>query len=440
MGFRAGAAEVKITPPVGVDLCGYGGRPGPSVGVHDDLWGHALVLDDGPSRVALIALDLLSTDFAFDAELRRAVADAASLSPDDVLVNFSHTHAGPMTAGTMRSGAADAAYVAGLPSRVAGAAAEAAARLTPARLRYGTAPARVGINRRERTADGSIILGRNPSGIVDEEMRALVVESDGERPLAVVFHQACHGTTLKGDNLLITAEWMGAACARLRERFDAVPLFLQGCAGQTNPDCRESTFAEVERLGALAYHAVVRAVVEARPLAGAPLRAAREQIALPLQDPPDVETARAEVAQAERDVEEARRAEANPYWVRALEGLVPKTRRTLELAARGESDLTLPFAVHALAIGDLALVGLSGEVFLEFGRRIAAESPFPQTWALGYTDGCQCYVPTAEALAEGGYEGADSFRWYGTLPFAPHAGDEMAAAAVRLLHELKEKP
>jgi hypothetical protein len=52
MAWQAGAAEVVITPPVGVQLEGYGGRDGPSTAVHDDLHAHALVLDDGARRAA----------------------------------------------------------------------------------------------------------------------------------------------------------------------------------------------------------------------------------------------------------------------------------------------------------------------------------------------------------------------------------------------------
>ena len=32
-------------------------------------------------------------------------------------------------------------------------------------------------------------------------------------------------------------------------------------------------------------------------------------------------------------------------------------------------------------------------------------SPYRQTSALGYTNGCESYIPTAEALELGGYEG-----------------------------------
>jgi hypothetical protein len=433
-GLSAGAAAAVITPRVGVDLSGYAARPGPSVGVHDELWCRALVLDDGARRVAIAALDLLGVDLELDAAIREATS--AYLPPDHLLINCSHTHAGPSVTRLDRRVAADRGYVSSLPRRIAEVVKEAASRLTPAALSYGSAPARIGINRRERTPDGQIIIGRSPEGIVDQEMRALRISTADGDPIAVLFHHACHGTTLGGENLLISADWMGAACACLEQRTGVPALFLQGCAGQTNPDAQERSFEEVARLGEMACQAVLRALAGAEPIAGAPLAARRGKIALPLQDPPDPKQARAGLAAAEAAAARARSEGAHPYWVQALESCLPLARRIVELADRGAGGLTLPFAVQAMRMGDLALVGLSGEVFLEFGRRIAAASPFPHTWALGYSNGCECYVPTPEAFAEGGYEAADSFRWYGTLPLAPDAGERMADEAVRMLTQV----
>ena len=48
--LRAGAARVKLDPPGGLAMLGYGGRVGPNEGVHDDLAAQALVLDDGAQQ------------------------------------------------------------------------------------------------------------------------------------------------------------------------------------------------------------------------------------------------------------------------------------------------------------------------------------------------------------------------------------------------------
>ena len=55
----AGVARTIITPPMGTYLIGYGDRTRGCNSVHDDLGATALVLDDGDTRLALIALDML---------------------------------------------------------------------------------------------------------------------------------------------------------------------------------------------------------------------------------------------------------------------------------------------------------------------------------------------------------------------------------------------
>jgi hypothetical protein len=42
-------------------------------------------------------------------------------------------------------------------------------------------------------------------------------------------------------------------------------------------------------------------------------------------------------------------------------------------------------------------------------------------------------VPTAAALAEGGYEAEDSFFWYGTRPFVPETEQFLVTQAGEIL-------
>ncbi len=58
--LKAGVAEVNVTPPIGMSLCGFGNRAGPAETVYDDLFARALVLDDGRTRLAIVTSDLIS--------------------------------------------------------------------------------------------------------------------------------------------------------------------------------------------------------------------------------------------------------------------------------------------------------------------------------------------------------------------------------------------
>ncbi len=436
--LRVGMGERKITPPVGVDLSGFAHREGPSEAVHDDLWCRAVVLDDGATRLGIVALDLLELDFELDAALRRAVSDATAIEPDSLLLNCSHTHAGPATGAPEGTASKNCEYISCLPAEIAAAVREAEKGLIAGRLSYGETGARIGIDRRERQPDGSIDFGRNPDGFADTRMRAIRVDTGQAAPAAVIFNHACHGTALKAENREISAEWMGAAISHVRRMAgDALtPIFLQGCCGQINPDVPAATFEEVDRIGARAAEALASAMRAARPVQAVPLGARLQRIGLPLQDPPSPDLARADLREAQSDAERLRRNGAHPYLVRAFDSLVTHARDMVERSERRAEGETAPFVVQVLGLGELAIVGLSGEVFFEFARDIQRRSPFRHTLVLGYSNGCTCYVPTEEAFKEGGYEADESFRWYGIPPLRPDAGEVMVEAVARMLADL----
>ena len=239
--------------------------------------------------------------------------------------------------------------------------------------------------------------------------------------------------------MLISADWMGAAARHLSGSAGShgVPIFLQGCAGQINPDATAATFEEADRLGSEMAEAVLGALTRGQPFGGLPLAARLERIALPLQDAESPEEARLQLNSAQAQLDRVAAQGEHPYVLRAFGQLVSHAQMMLARAESGAKGETLPFAVQAIRVGDLAIVGLSGEVFFEFAHTIQAGSPFRHTLVLGYSNGCTCYIPAKEAFEEGGYEADDSFRWYGVPPLRPDAGDLMATAAIRLLQRLE---
>ena len=72
--IRAGAARVKLDPPGGLAMLGYGNRVGPNNGVHDDLAAQALVLDDGANKIAIAGVDLLAIGARIADDVRDRVA------------------------------------------------------------------------------------------------------------------------------------------------------------------------------------------------------------------------------------------------------------------------------------------------------------------------------------------------------------------------------
>lgn len=87
--------------------------------------------------------------------------------------------------------------------------------------------------------------------------------------------------------------------------------------------------------------------------------------------------------------------------------------------------------------GDICLVGLPGEPFVEFGLEIRRHAPASVVVA-GYANGCPGYVPHRSAYEEGGYEVLYAHRAAYSRPsaFAPEAGERLVAAALRSLEGL----
>ena len=90
--LKAGAARADITPANGGTTLGYV-RPDITVkGVHTRLMGRALVLDDGDTKLALLATDLA---FPLDKESLVARLQDLGYTHDTILYTGTHTHSGP---------------------------------------------------------------------------------------------------------------------------------------------------------------------------------------------------------------------------------------------------------------------------------------------------------------------------------------------------------
>ncbi len=396
--LSAGAARQIISPPRGIYLIGYGDRVKGNRGVHDPLTATALVLDDGRRRVALVACDLLClNEFVVD-RVREACGTGV-----DVLVSCSHTHSGPVGYAGEESSRANREYMRFLVERIAAVVREAGETLRPAHLAWSADEDGIAVNRRERQADGQMVIGENPDGTVDRSVQVLsVLAEDGER-IATLVNFACHGTVWGPENLLVSADWIGVMRSRVEQELGGLGLFLQGATGNLNPkmgwgreDCWKMAVAQGEEVAA----AVVRACGNGMPDLGAgPIHLERVEPWLPFE-------ARAESVRPPTLYRKKLLVMAHlPGWMsflsdRLLDRRYPWRSR---LEAR-DGFWSVPMRVSLLRVGDFCLASFGAEVFTEIGLQVKAASPSRQTMVVTYTDGCIGYLPTRQARAEGGYE------------------------------------
>ncbi|MBI4605887.1 MAG: hypothetical protein HY721_28315, partial [Planctomycetes bacterium] len=245
----AGAAAVKITPPLGVPLAGYYHERG-STGVHDDLHAKALVLEAGGTAAALVALDLIATQRGFVEEARKRIEAVLGIPGSHVMISATHAHTGPVLPSPSRrsadlGGAHPLAvkYIEELPGRILEAVTEAHRRRAPARVLHAAGRAEgLAFNRRFHMQDGTV--GWNPgklnpgilrpAGPVDAEAPLVVCEAPGGKPVAAYVNFAMHLDTVGG--LEVSADYphtLSALLAAARGE-GLVTLFTIGTAGDLN--------------------------------------------------------------------------------------------------------------------------------------------------------------------------------------------------------------
>ncbi len=396
MKWRAGVAKANITPPVGSTLSGYPNRTEPSIGVKDDLFAKALVLNDGRTRLALVTLDLLGIPGELVAQSRVLIHAATGIAPDHVLLGASHTHAAPPTLPRFIEDKVDEHYLGELPKKIAGAVFVAAQVSVPVTLRLGWSEADISIHRRVVTEQGTL-MRPNPQGPVDRRVGVLRLDAEDGSVLAVLVHYACHPNVFRHENLFISADYVGVTSNLVECVYPgSLALFLQGCTGDLRPNLvgedgefRSGDDADCQHLGRLLGAAAVKAAEVSLPLPEGGLGAARKCLVFP--------------------------------FIRSVPG-----------------QTGVDAEIQALNIGPLIVVTIPGEPFVEIGQRIRQMVGDPVLVA-GYANGYLGYLPTAHSHTEGGYEVAQSYRHFGYPgPFVPELEDMIVSAATDLAAVLRQ--
>ena len=437
MAISANVAEAVITPPVGVEMIEPRGVP--STAVHDDLYVRAISLGDGRTTICIVTMDLLGLDTELLERVRSAVEEQTGLARERLMLTASHNHSAPLTIPydvTVQS-RRDRDWEAQLTGRIADTVARALTAMQPVSLSVGRADVQVGLNRRLSTLTGTT-MAPNPAGPIAPWVDVLRVDRSGDVPLALLFSHAAHPVTVHSTATAFTADYPGAAALTIRNALgDGVtPLFAQGCAADINVEPLRGGFAEAERAGTMLGQAAVAAASQAPTIAGGTVRVATETVHL------DFELMSADVCRAimQRLQESYSTLQAGGADDRVLDqqkvGLA-WARKMLGYAREAQPPAGLPFQVQAFALGrDLVLVGLPHEPFVEYQLFLQQESPFPHTMVFGYTNGCESYVPTADACYLQGYEAYGAQRLYGVPRLQPGCEQKVKQTGLQVLSEL----
>jgi len=423
--FKVGVARVPITPPVPFWLTGYAARTNAASSVRTDLWAKALALQDSRrGRVVIVTTDLIGLPREVSEVVAERVRKRHGLGRSQLLLNSSHTHAGPVIWPNLRvmfafdaaEQARVVAYTRKLADDLTTVVGAALADLSSAQLACGHATTDFAINRRQATPNG-VRIGQNAGGPVDHDVPVLRVTAPDGSLRAVLFGYACHNTTLGGDFYQVDGDYAGCAQRELeRAHPGATALFLMLCGGDQNPNPR-GKYEHVEQYGRSLAAAVDRVLAGELNPVRPPIRSAWRLTSLDFA-PHTRETFETEAQSADR---------------------FRQRRARLMLAAYDQARpiRQLAFPAQAIRLGrDWTLLGLGGEVVVDYAHRAKREYPRENLVVAGYCNDVACYIPSERVLGEGGYEAVDSMIYYAQPgPFVATVEDQVFDAIHRVMRK-----
>ena len=376
--LRATWSACDITPEVGTLLAGYGSHD-VSVGVRDPLELRVLAVSRGGDRVLLMTYDLLGIDDAYIKKIRRRCADAFGAPESRVLLSCTHTHGGPHTRAHWVGGkwVLDDEYLQKLIARSEETVIALRKRDEWHACRLGFHSRSVDLNRNRRytTADNcaSFIphlraLYGLPGGIVDKELGTIVLlDADTGRPRYVIGNYAAHPLASHAPGrggLMITADYPGVYRKTILEDTGAEAMFINGAAGDVVPVDDELGFSGMRDMGERLARASVASLLDIQ----------RNQ---------------------------KRFVFGNPR----LDGSIRSFETRIRDCWRKRLGYgTKTLEVQCLALGDVAFVGVPGEIVNELGLEIKWHSPFKRTFIAYLSTGYFDYMLQPSLLAAGGYE------------------------------------
>ena len=430
----AGAAERVITPDFPALLCGY---PEPKDryhdSVHDELKIHAFYLQNGGEEFLLVGMDLIYYTKKRVKSARELTERVTGIPAGHVSITCTHTHSGPCPSSVpfwIRDDDKEMYphYLDFVDSQIAQAAAEAKRNAFPAEIGVGK-----GYCGKEQGVGGN---RRHKDGICDPSVNVIAIrEADGGRVRGIIVNYALHPTFLHAESTVLTCDYPGYIYEYLRQQDSGLVVgFFTGASGnQSSRHFRSGqNFEEAKRVG-YAIAAEAERVVQGLSWQADPHLFARSAEAWPtLKVIKPLPEAQADQRKAQKDLDDAIASGMIYGERRTLECTLIGANRMLHYAEVGESAMAAfrrnsPYEIFELAIGDARLITVPGEIFVEYGLRLKAESPYPMTIFAAYSNGYGAgYVCTPEAHAEGGYEAVGSM-------YTGEAGDIVIDEAVRLL-------
>jgi hypothetical protein len=419
--FRAGAFAQDITPtkfPISVN---GGMQDRQATGAHDRLHARCLVLDDGAVTIAFAVCDSCLIPREVTDAAKVLAQKATGIPPERILISATHTHTAPTVSAAFQSDP-DEAYQKYLAQKIAEGITQAHRQLEPAKIGWGVGkdPTQV-FNRRWKVKADSVLLkdpfGKGtdkvrmnpgyqhpdliePAGPIDPDVSCLSVQAADGRPIAFLANYSLHYV---GGVPALSADYFAMFAERMKTHLGAdmvKPAFVGIMSNGTSGDINNVNFGKAGP-GKQAPGEQARLVAESVSKAAfdayktikhhdwVSLKTAQKEIELGVRLPTVAEVKRAQEILA---------AAKKPVLTTQPEVYARETVMMSKHAPK------VKLILQAIRIGELGIVAIPCETFVEIGLELKQKSPLRPTFTIELANGYNGYLPTPEQHALGGYE------------------------------------
>lgn len=394
--MRAGYGKTEITPPLGVELAGYGYYlKRRATRVDDPLFVRAVALEDRGRTYVVVSCDILGLNRGIVGRVRAALLDKHAIPPSHVLIVSIHTHTAAPAIAHEGCGEVCPEYVETLPGAILAACEDALSdmrRVTSLRFSMGRLDGQYAYNRAAE------------DGPVDDCARGFLLSRSERAPIALISY-ACH-PVCRGRSTGVSADYPGRVC-RMAEEKGVLPVYLNGLCGDIDP----LTCEDGARIDAFAA-AILSALTDEMEL---PMRVFGGEVADEIRLLPvsreDIESA-------------AERAASRPDAIPGADRVARAWEREM-LSKFDDLPSREPISVHYLVLGGVPVAALPFEGFCAIGQKIRDVLGDTRALTLGCADELLGYLPTRDDIARGAYAALESTFLYHRLPVLPGEAERL---------------
>lgn len=418
--FRVGYARMDITPQEAVPLGGFGNcdKRISTVILRRLYVTCVAITDEQDNTVLMFGCDFINP-YASLMNARPVIAQATGVPEHQILINSSHTHAGPDQGSSQFQSIQNWIVLTNEQMVKAGQAAMEDRK--PATMAYGSIETEnlnfikhyyhIDQNGEKKFFGdnfGTQVLDETTQHTtqIDQTMFLVEFKREGDKPVVMASWRAHPLLDGGSSRTEVSSDYPGAFREAMELQYDCNFVFYQGAAGNNNSSSRlvkEVRTKDTAEYGALLAGYALEGLANNMTEVGNPGLVQTRYTMLEREVNHDTDSLFIAAQQVQavwkttNSFSEAK-AVGMPYGIRS-----PYMANAI--ANRYHKGATAVSELNAVALGDhVAFVSAPNELYDQLGEMTEAGSSYPMTVTLGYTNGYTGYIPTAYGFEYTSYE------------------------------------